>query len=123
APKGQIQPTPAERLGCPYRANLIFASGPRALPSANIGIAFQACSSQNASLEILNAPLYPCICTTSPASSKTRMIARCDLEWERYFAYAIALRIASGPAYQMGPYRNSLLIRSKPSLSLRGRTS
>ena len=23
------------------------------------------------------------------------------------FAYAIALRIASGPAYQIGPYRNS----------------
>ncbi len=31
--------------------------------------------------------------------------------------------MASGPAYQIGPYRNSSLIRSKPSLSLRGRTS
>src|SRR4030095_7042025 len=66
---------------------------------------------------------YLCIWTTEPESSNTRIIARCDREWERYFAYAIALRTASGPAYQIGPYRNSSLIRSKPSLSLRGRTS
>src|ERR1051325_5439439 len=69
------------------------------------------------------APLYPCIWTTSPESSNTRMIARCDLQWEQYFAYAIALRTAAGPAYQIGPYRNSLLTKSKPSLSLRGRIS
>src|SRR5262249_52165858 len=69
------------------------------------------------------APLYPCIWTTAPESSNTRIIARCDRKYERYFAYAIAWRIASGPAYQIGPYRNSVLIRSNPSLSLRGRTS
>src|SRR6476660_5467433 len=71
----------------------------------------------------LEAPLYACIWTTAPESSNTRIIARCDRKWERYFAYAIAFRMASGPAYQIGPYRNSSLIRSKPSLSLRGRTS
>ena len=42
-----------------------------------------------------NRSSYPCIWTTPPESSNTRIIARCDLEWERYFAYAIALRIAS----------------------------
>ena len=36
------------------------------------------------------APLYACIWTTAPESSNTRIIARCDREWERYFAYAIA---------------------------------
>jgi hypothetical protein len=42
---------------------------------------------------------------------------------ERYFAYATALRTASGPAYQIGPYRNRSLIKSTPSPLLRGRTS
>ena len=36
------------------------------------------------------APLYACIWTTAPESSNTRIIARCEREWERYFAYAIA---------------------------------
>jgi len=48
--------------------------------SANIGVAFQACSCENASSEILNAPLYLCIRTTAPESSNTRMIARCARE-------------------------------------------
>ena len=81
---------------------------------------------KNSAAVVLSAPktpLYSCIWTTSPQSSNTRIIARCDRWWERYFAYAIALRMASGPAYQIGPYRNNSLIRSKPSLSLRGRTS
>src|SRR6266513_4673565 len=74
-------------------------------------------------LGALKASLYSCISTKAPESSTTRIIARWDREWERYFAYAIALRTASGPAYQIGPYRNSSLIRSMPSLSWGGRTS
>src|SRR5215470_14012391 len=56
-------------------------------------------------------------------STCTRICARFERERERYFAYATALRIASGPAYQIGPYRNRSLIRSTPSPLLRGRTS
>jgi hypothetical protein len=59
----------------------------------------------------------------SAGSFNTRIIARCERERERYFAYATALRAASGSAYQIGPYRNRSLIRSMPSLPLRGRIS
>src|SRR4029453_9469706 len=56
-------------------------------------------------------------------SSNTRMIALCESDHERYFAYATALRTASGPVYQIGPYRRPSLIRSKPSWFSRGRIS
>ncbi len=46
-----------------------------------------------------------------------------ESDQEQYFAYATALRTASGPAYQIGPCRSRPLIRSKPSSSLRGRIS
>jgi hypothetical protein len=59
-------------------------------------------------------------CRSRPS---TRMSARCERERERYFAYATALRTASGPAYQIGPYRNRSLIKSTPSQLVRGRTS
>ena len=50
-------------------------------------------SSENIAAVALSAPktpLYSCIWTTSPQASNTRIIARCDRKWERYFAYAIA---------------------------------
>ena len=47
--------------------------------------------------------------------SNTRIIVRHERDQEQYFAYATALRTASGPAYQIGPSRSRSLIRSKPS--------
>src|SRR5262245_7966501 len=86
-------------------------------------IAKGKCYNKRGSHHSRKSTFYQCKSTTAPESSNTRIIARCDRKWERYFAYAIALRIASGSEYQIGPYRNNLLIRSKPTLSLRGRTS
>src|SRR5262249_24321770 len=67
--------------------------------------------------------LDSCVRITAPKSSNTRMFADCERERDRYFAYATALRIASGPAYQIEPYRNPSLIKSTPAPVLRGRTS
>src|SRR5262249_1928796 len=71
----------------------------------------------------LKSPFDSCVRITAPKSSNTRMFAGCERERDRYFAYATALRTASGPPYQIGPYRNRSLIRSTPSPLLRGRTS
>ena len=54
------------------------------------------------------------------SGSNTRIIVRHERDQEQYFAYATALRTASGPAYQIGPCRSRSLIRSKPSACLRG---
>src|SRR5262249_40365485 len=69
------------------------------------------------------AALDYCASITALESSNTRIIAWREDDQERYFAYATALRTASGPAYQIGPCRSRSLIRSKPSSFLRGRIS
>jgi hypothetical protein len=53
------------------------------------------------------APLYSRISSKAPESSNTRIIARWDREWERYFAYAIALRTASGNRSETGRALNA----------------
>jgi hypothetical protein len=58
-------------------------------------------------LGVPKVPLYSCIWTTAPESSNTRIIARWDREWERYFAYAIALRTASGERSETGRALNA----------------
>src|SRR5262249_55519669 len=54
-------------------------------------------------------PSYSCVWITAPESSNTRIIARCEQDKEWNFAYATALRTASGPAYQIGPCRSRSL--------------
>jgi len=84
------------------------------------GVADRSINRRSSSLK---SPYCSCVLVTLPSSSNTRMIAWCERQRERYFAYATAQRTASGPAYQIGPYRSRSLIRSKPSRSLRGRIS
>ena len=73
--------------------------------------------------DLLKSPWCAYVLVTVLDSSNTRMIALCESDHEQYFAYATALRTASGPVYQIGPYGSRSLIRSKPSWSSRGRIS